>query len=413
VTGYPDFVLPVFDNFLEVIQGSATPLVAGVEVAPSIKMIEECYRHRTRFDLPWHAIEKTATKPGVVLVTGATGFIGARIVEQLHLSGERQVRAGIHQWSSAARLGRFPVDIAMMDLMDPAQIEKGLDGVTHVIHCAKGSGGATETGTRNLLEAALKKGVTRFVHLSTTEVYGEVSGDVREDSPFQYTGNEYNRSKIEAEKACWEYHAKGLPLVVLRPSIVYGPFSGNWTLHYANMLLEGIWGEYEKIGEGTCNLIYVDDLVRAAIMVLDNKNAVGEAFNLNGPETVSWNEYFRRFNQAMGLPPIRRIKASNASLKTSMMLPVRAVGTIVKNHLMGPVKKLSEKSTLAKTILKKVEKALKTTPVTAELKLFSKEAFYSAQKLNDLTGYQSKTTLADGLHQTTQWLVHMKVIKQG
>lgn len=409
VAGYPDFVLPVFDNFLKVIKGSETPLVSGAEVASSIAVIEECYRNRTRFDLPWHAIKKTETEPGLVLVTGATGFIGARIVEQLYLSGARRVRAGIHQWSSAARLGRFPVDIAMMDLMNPAQIKQGLAGVTHIIHCAKGPGGTTETGTRNLLEAALEKGVTRFVHLSTTEVYGDVSGDITEDFPFQYTGNEYNRSKIEAEKVCWEYHKKGLPLVVLRPSIVYGPFSGNWTVRFARMLQDGIWGEYEKIGEGICNLIYVDDVVHAALLALNHETVVGEAFNLTGPDMVTWNDYFRRFNSALGLPPLAKITASQAGIKTTLMLPVRTAGKIVKNHFMGPVKKLSEKSTLAKKILKSVERKLTTTPVGDELKLFSRKAHFLDAKLRQTTGFSPETDIGEGLKKTQAWLKHTRV----
>jgi predicted dehydrogenase/nucleoside-diphosphate-sugar epimerase len=412
VSGYPGFVLPIFDNFLQVIKGSEKPLVSAAEVEPSIELIEECYQNRTHFDLPWNAIPKMDKKPGLVLVTGATGFIGARIVEHLHLSGERRVRAGIHQWSSAARLGRFPVDIALMDLMDPVQIEKGLEGVTHVIHCAKGPGGATEEGTRNLLEAALKKEVARFVHLSTTEVYGEVSGEITEEFPFQYTGNEYSRSKIEAEKACWEYQKKGLPLVVLRPSIVYGPFSNNWTLHFARMLQEGTWGEYEKIGEGTCNLIYVDDLVRAALTVLDHDAVIGEAFHVTGPDLITWNEYFHQFNSALGLPPLAKISAGRAGLKTTLMLPVRSAGKIVKNHFMGPVKKLSEKSVLAKRMLKAVEHKLTTTPVSDELKLFSKKAIFTTSKLKTVTGFLPTTKAEDGIYQTACWLRQLRVIRE-
>ena len=303
----------------------------------SIEFIHSCYERRERLDLSWdkkawvhHAAGGgfQIRKPGKILVTGATGFIGGRIVEMAHLAPEARypIRAGVHQWSSAARLGRFPVETAALDLMDPLQIERALEGVTHVIHCAKGSPEVTVQGTRNLLDASLKKGISHFIHLSTADVYGDAAGVVDENSPYHYTGNPYNRMKIDAEKICWEYREKGLPVTIFRPSIVYGPFSTSWSLRFAAMFLAGEGGIYEGYGEGRCNLVYVDDLARTILGALDFAGAQGKVFNINGPEIITWNEYFTRLNAALGLPPLRVIRAKRADAATWAMSPVRTLG---------------------------------------------------------------------------------------
>ena len=89
-----------------------------------------------------------------ILVTGAGGFIGCRVVEFLHLSGWASPRAGVRRWSSAARLGRLPVDIIQCNVTDPAQVATAVEGVDAIVHCAVGDRSVTVDGTRNLLEAA-------------------------------------------------------------------------------------------------------------------------------------------------------------------------------------------------------------------------------------------------------------------
>jgi len=406
---YPEFIRPVIDNFIGVIAGTEKPLVSGNDVEASIQFIEGCYANRSRFQLPWYKnwVESPGTgTEGATLITGATGFIGGRIVEALHLSKRRKVRAAVRQWSTAARLGRFPVDIVKMDLMNKEEIADALDGVTEIVHCAKGTEDVTVQGTRNLLEIALKKGIKRFVHLSTSEVYGNVTGEVHEDSPFQYTGNAYNKMKIDAEKECWHFEEQGVPLVILRPSIVYGPFSKNWTIHFANLFLEGKWGIYEKYGDGICNLIHIDDLVRAVFLALDHKDALGHAFNVVGPEVITWNQYFTNFNAALGLPPLKIINTTQANLQTTLMEPVRFLGRIVKTHFLGPVKKVAETFPFAKRMLKITEFALKTTPSPDELKLFSKDILFSTTKAKDLLQFQPSISVDEGLKITVKWLEH-------
>lgn len=161
----------------------------------------------------------------ITLVTGANGFIGGWLAETIYLRGDTQVRAGIHSWAGAVRPARFPMEIALCDILDRQQVEEAMGGVSCVIHCAKGPSAASIIqGTQHALEAALKRGARRFVYLSTAEVYGGRNGTIDETTSVLKSGNPYGDSKIEAEELCWAYHAKGLGVTVIRPSIVYGPF---------------------------------------------------------------------------------------------------------------------------------------------------------------------------------------------
>jgi nucleoside-diphosphate-sugar epimerase len=331
-----------------------------------------------------------------VLVTGANGFIGGWLAETLCLTGAAHVRAGIRNWGSAARLGRFPMEIVLCDIMDKAQIAQAIAGGTCVIHCAKGSEESITQGTRNMLEAALRQKVRRFIHLSTAEVYGNPGGEIDEMFPYQYTGSPYGDSKIEAEKLCWDYYGKGLPVAVIRPSIVYGPFSKTWTVEIALKLRSGNWGIFKDHGDGVCNLIYIADLVSAIMLAARDESAIGQAFNLNGPETPTWNEYFQRFNAALGLPELKVTEPARANLRALVMEPVRSSAKLAQRHFERPIRRIAARSKLAKQVLKYVEKTMKTSPRLTDFSLYSRKAFYSAAKAQQMLNYEPKFGLDKG-----------------
>ena len=108
----------------------------------------------------------------LILVTGGGGFIGGRFAEVIYLTGFGRVRVGVRRWAGAARAARFPVDIALCDVLDSPQIAEAMRGVDVVIHCAVGDRRVIEEGTGNVLDAATRAGVSRVLHLSTAEVYG-------------------------------------------------------------------------------------------------------------------------------------------------------------------------------------------------------------------------------------------------
>ena len=347
-----------------------------------------------------------------ILVTGAGGFIGGWIAETLYLNKTAHVRAGIRSWSSAVRLARFPLQIVLCDMMDKESIARSMSGSNYVINCVAGSSEAIIEGTANLLEVALGQKVERFVHLSTTEVYGNVGGKINETFPFQYTGNPYGDAKIEAEKLCWEYYHKGLPVTIIRPSIVYGPFSRDWSVGFAQRLQSGNWRIFNGFGEGICNLIYVADLVAGILLAVRNDCAVGEAFNLAGPETMSWNQYFRKFNAALDLPELRVIDPAKARLRARIMDPIRSFGKFVLMHFRAPLKKMSQEHRWARELMQYADKSMKTSPRSVELSLYNRDAEYLNTKACNTLGFEPRYGIDRGLELTVEWLKNVGLVSQ-
>ncbi len=339
----------------------------------------------------------------LTLVTGAGGFIGGWVAETLFLRGE-PVRAGVHDWRGAARPARFPMEIVACDFMNPNEVDEAMQGVSCVIHCAKGSDQTIAQGTRNLLEAAHRRGVERFVHVSTTEVFGAQSGRIDESFPCQSMNDSYADNKIQAEEVCLEFHQKGLPVVIVRPPIVYGPFSKTFTVNISYKLFSGNWGIYKGLADGTCNLIYATDLVDGILLAARNEQAVGQVFILNGPEQPTWNEYFERFNAALELPPLAVFESQGMSVRTALREPIRNVAKFARDRFERLIKQVAAKQRMAKRVMKFVETNIKTTPRLHDLKLYQRKALYLSDKARSMLGYRPAVGLEEGLRLSAQWV---------
>src|SRR4051794_3341526 len=122
----------------------------------------------------------TSLEGRTVLVTGATGFIGGRLVEHLIRTEGAHVRALVRNFSKAARLARFAVEMVPGDLLAPDAVERAVAGCDTIFHCAYPNGGdeatrraVTARGVELLFDAATRHRVRRVVHTSTISVYGD------------------------------------------------------------------------------------------------------------------------------------------------------------------------------------------------------------------------------------------------
>jgi len=239
-----------------------------------------------------------------VLVTGGTGFIGGRLAERLALEHGDEVVALVRNLASAARLARFPVTVVRGDVTDRAALARAVAGCDLVFHCAYGTKGSQKLrsrvnreGTRRVLEAAREAGVKRAVHLSTLMVYGQTQdGDLDERARRRKFGNAYADSKLQAEKIAL---SSKLPVVVLQPTAVYGPYGGVWTETVLRSLRQGRQILVDG-GEGLANAVYVDDLVTAMLLAAVAPEAAGESFLISGPEAVSWKTFYGCFERMLG-----------------------------------------------------------------------------------------------------------------
>ena len=249
-----------------------------------------------------------------VLVTGASGFIGGRLVERLVRQGA-EVRVLVRNPASAARLARFPLTFHLGDVTNTADLDKAMQRCDRVFHCAYGTTGSQKrrawvnrVGTERTLEAAHRAGVERVVYLSTLMVYGQTAdGDLDETAPRRRFGNAYSDSKLDAEGIALQYSRSGrVPVTVLQPTAVYGPYGGVWTVQPIETLKTGrvilVNG-----GDGLANAVYVDDLVSAMLLAAEKDAAVGEAFLISGPEAVTWRELYGRFARMLGDGPERTV----------------------------------------------------------------------------------------------------------
>ncbi len=241
-----------------------------------------------------------------IFVTGATGFIGGRLCEALVQGGTRQVRALVHTYSHAARISRLPIQLCSGNLLDRESLREALGDAKTIIHLGLGYGSAIVRGTENLLWAARAAGVERFIHVSTAAVHGlkPSPGCEAENAPVRFTGNLYCDCKVRAERAVWRHSKSALHTVILRPSIVYGPYS-RWTTRLISDLRQGR-GMLIDGGRGICNAVYVDNLVDAIVLAIECERAVGESFFVTDAEAISWGDFIRAHAALMEPAPILR-----------------------------------------------------------------------------------------------------------
>ncbi|WP_069885205.1 NAD-dependent epimerase/dehydratase family protein [Streptomyces luteocolor] len=257
--------------------------------------------------------ELTGTR---VAVTGASGFIGGRVVERLVLSTGAEARAVVRGFGRAARLSTLPqdrLDFRTADLADSAALRQALEGCDVVVHCAFGSGGdvterwaATVDGTANLLAAARAAGVRRVVHLSTVDVYASAEGPFDEQAPNRPadpTDHEYEQQKLAAEELALEANGPDLEVVVLQPGVVFGPWGDQWT----GAQLRRPAADYAVLPSGAdggvCNAVYVDDVADAVLRACARPGVAGGRFLLAADETTTWGRFFDHFRTIRGLTP--------------------------------------------------------------------------------------------------------------
>jgi nucleoside-diphosphate-sugar epimerase len=213
------------------------------------------------------------------------------VCERLVQAGVREVRALVHTIKRTPRIARLPIQLFMGDLLDPPTLAHAMGNATIVIHCGLGEGRDIVRGTRNLLKVAQSVGVSRFIHVSTAAVYGlrPPPGCETEDVPLRPTDDAYCDNKARAEGLVKRYGRQDLPVVILRPSIVYGPYS-SWSTRLIGELREGHATLIDG-GTGACNTTYVDNLIDAIFLSMQNEAAIGETFFITDGERITWGDF--------------------------------------------------------------------------------------------------------------------------
>ena len=248
------------------------------------------------------------------LVTGGSGFLGSHLVEALVARGER-VRALVRPTSKTAHLESLGVELAFGDLTDLQSLRAACQGIERVFHCAALASpwgtwqefrAANVTGVGNLLQAALEAKVSKFIHVSTTDVYGHPDEPVDETAPHRRRGFPYGDTKIEGEQRVWTYYREHqLPVTVVRPVNIYGPGgSTSFVTEIAGFLKDG---GMVHIGTGRqpAGLAYVTNVVDVMLRAADSESCLGQAYNASDGSDVTWRQFVDRLAEIVGVPSPR------------------------------------------------------------------------------------------------------------
>lgn len=247
-----------------------------------------------------------------VLVTGASGFLGGRLTQMLAERGD-DVRILARPSSDLQHLSQLKLQIVRGDLEDSAALAEALRGVRVLYHCAACSTDwaplttyvqANFVGTQNLLNAAVRAGtIERFLHVSTTDVYGYPFKPCDESASMRDAGLPYNRTKIQAEEAVWRAHREtGLPVTVLRPATIYGPRGKDFVVEVATLLRQR-WMLLIDGGSAPGGFTYVDHVAQAMMGAAASPVTLGRAYNICDETGTTWREYTRALAAALGYPP--------------------------------------------------------------------------------------------------------------
>ncbi len=265
-------------------------------------------------------------------VTGATGFIGSRLVRDLLAAGHSVV-ALVRNKERARELEDAGVSIAAGDITAPETLRPAMEGADGLFHLAAwyriGSGErdlafrVNVEGTRNVLEAAASAGIPRIVYTSSLAVFGDTRGRVPDES-YRMNGpwlTIYDEMKWRAHyEVALPLIDRGLPLVIVQPGAVYGP--GDPSL--VGVVLRDYLGRRLPVvpQQGLC-WSYVDDCARGHIQAM-KRGRPGESYIIGGPQAM-WSEVLTVAQAITGIQaPRLKFPPAIASVASFLMKPVAA-----------------------------------------------------------------------------------------
>lgn len=230
----------------------------------------------------------------IALLTGATGFVGSHLLDQL-LSRKYHVRCTVRATSSRAWLKGKSIEPVEVDLRTGRGLERAMDGVRVVFHVAgvlrapsiKEFRAGNWEASKRVVEAAVAARAQRIVHVSSLAV----AGPSPDGSPVDETTpcapiSLYGKTKLEGEREVWK-HRREIGVTIVRPPVVYGPRDrGLYDLY--KVLAAGVWPIFS--GSKYVSIVHVEDLVWGLIEAAEDPRAAGEIFFLSNPRPYAYAE---------------------------------------------------------------------------------------------------------------------------
>lgn len=308
------------------------------------------------------------------LVTGATGFIGRRLIGALEADG-----------ATCRRLSRQPISCAdsfVADLADKSALTAACTGVDRIFHCAghahafsslTGDDAAVHwhvnfEGTRNLVEAAGQSGVKRFIFLSSVKAMAEPGMTCADENFPGQPETAYGQTKRAAEEAVLEGGRRyGMHVVNLRLAMVYGSGGRGNLERMGRLVKRELFPPLPETGNHR-SLVHVDDVVTTMRLVADDARANGETYIVASSEAPSGRGLFDALRSALGMP--RCSWAMPGWLLRTLAIGADGLEAIVKKRM----------------------------PFDSEvLDRLLGSAWYSPARIERDLGWRARVSLADGL----------------
>ncbi|TVP75350.1 MAG: NAD(P)-dependent oxidoreductase [Puniceicoccaceae bacterium] len=238
-----------------------------------------------------------------IALTGASGFLGTRILEMWGLSGRVDFVSILRGYGSAAPVGRLDLPFRVADVCDAQALFPALEGCDNIVHVALGDPAQIVTMAEAVCMAAERAGIRRIVNLSSAVALGMVppygSGDATAGET--YKPLDYCSAKGIAESIFARHMAKtGCSVIQLRPFTIYGPRSRLVGRILGAMAQGQTW--LLNGGAGVCNAVYIDNVIHAIECALLTPKQVGGIFHINDTKAVSWLDFYTAMANAAGLP---------------------------------------------------------------------------------------------------------------
>lgn len=311
------------------------------------------------------------------LITGGAGFLGINLVRYLLARGHRIVTLDIadFDYPERARISEIRGDIR-----DRALVDQAMQGVDIVIHTAAALPLYTEQdimttdvdGTRNVIDSAFRHGAERFIHVSSTAVYGIPDHHpLREDDKLDGVGP-YGKAKIMAEEVCLDYRKQGMCVPIIRPKSFIGPERlGVFALFY-DWARDGRGFPMIGSGNNRYQLLDVADLCDAIYLACTlDKTLVNDTFNIGAREFTTMKEDYQAVLDYAGFG--KKVKGFPAA---PMIWTLRVLEAL---HLSPLYKWVYETA--------------------------SKDSFVSIEKAQRVLGYSPKYSNKDALIRNYQWYI--------
>jgi nucleoside-diphosphate-sugar epimerase len=356
-----------------------------------------------------------------VLITGATGFIGGRLVEMLSFDYNVKIKCLVRDLSKCSQLARFDsVEIFYGSLSDFDTVDKAVSGCDIVFHCAYDPSSQKNNldGINNLSSSCIKSNA-RLVHVSTISVFEPLPDLVLSEKSLKNPkGFQYAERKFEIEQLVLDLtNRTELKATVVQPTIVYGPFSAPWTMRPVNQLLNGTIVLPDQ-GDGFCNAVYVDDVCTAMVLAGVSDKSSGESYLISGAQPITWKAFFEAFQKTIKSDSIQYMPVSE--IKKTMRNPVKLIKTI-----LGDPKKAIDWEPLKSILISlryKIPSSMRTRikslygfysrysprpvyfPNSQMLKLYTSKCTVSIEKAKNGIGYSPQYNFEDGMGETSKFI---------